>query len=134
MTSPHKILFVCRHNAVRSQIAEALTNKICRGKALAHSAGPEPQPVPVHITEWVNQLSGSNIKPVSKGLNEFDGEHFDTIITLCDKTHVALPEIKSDQQHIRWDFQHADEPEALRHLEIEISERLRLMLLAKGLL
>ncbi|MBQ0755459.1 MAG: hypothetical protein KBT66_01120 [Amphritea sp.] len=57
-----------------------------------------------------------------------------TLITLRDKNHIALPEIKSVQRHIRWDFQHADEPDALRHLEVEISERLRLMLLAKGLL
>lgn len=134
MTSPHKILFVCRHNAVRSQIAEALTNKISRGKALAQSAGPEPQPIPGHVTEWISRLSDSDQQPVSKALSEVHDEHFDTIITLCDKTHAALPEVASDQQHIRWDFHHTDEPEALRHLEIEISERLRLMLLAKGLL
>ena len=134
MTAPHKILFICRHNAIRSQIAEALTNKISRGKALAQSAGPEPLPVPEHIAQWIHQLSGSDHKPVSKELSELDGEGFDTIITLCDKTHAALPQLGADQQHIRWDFQHTDEPEALRHLEIEISERLRLMLLAKGLL
>lgn len=133
MTSPHKILFICRHNAVRSQIAEALTNKISQGKALAQSAGPEPLPIPEHVSKWVKQLSGTDQKPVSKGLSEVNGKYFDTVITLCDKTHAALPEIALDQQHIRWDFHHADDPEALRHLEIEISERLRLMLLAKGL-
>ncbi len=134
MTAPHKILFICRHNAIRSQIAEALTNKISRGKVLAQSAGPEPQPVPKHIIKWVNQLSESEQKPVSKKLSAFEEERFDTIITLCDKTHTALPELEADQQHICWDFQHTDEPGALRHLEIELSERLRLMLLAKGLL
>ena len=134
MTTPHKVLFVCRHNAVRSQIAAALTNKISRGQALAISAGPEPQPVPEYISDWITRLTGQEEKPVSRSLNDVSDQSFDTIITLCDKSHGALPELKSDNQHIRWDFSHADDTEAIKHLEIELSERLRLMLLTKGLL
>ncbi|WP_428034270.1 hypothetical protein [Amphritea sp.] len=134
MTAPHKILFVCRHNAIRSQIAEALANKMGRGRVIAKSAGTEPQPIPEQIAEWVTQLNGNEIKPSSKSLDSMAVEQFDTIITLCDKSHDALPEIATDQQHIRWDFKHTEEPEALRHMEIEISERLRLMLQVKGLL
>lgn len=37
-----KILFVCLHNAGRSQIAEALFNAYAGGKAVASSAGIEP--------------------------------------------------------------------------------------------
>ncbi|UTW03204.1 hypothetical protein KDX31_18045 [Amphritea atlantica] len=134
MTAPHRILFVCRHNSIRSQIAEALANKMGHGKVLATSAGPEPEPIPEHVSEWVTRLSHSQTKPVSKDLNEMAREPFDTIITLCDKSHDALPELATDQQHIRWDFSHPDDAEALKHMEIEISERLSLMLQAKGLM
>lgn len=134
MTEPYKILFVCRHNAIRSQIAEALANKMGHGKVIAKSAGPEPQPIPEQITVWVTHLNGSETKPESKSLETMALEQFDTIVTLCDKSHDALPELATDQQHIRWDFKHTEDPEALRHMEIEISERLRLMLQVKGLL
>jgi arsenate reductase len=39
-----KILFVCIHNAGRSQMAEAYFNHFIRGKAIAFSAGTQPEP------------------------------------------------------------------------------------------
>jgi arsenate reductase len=37
-----KVIFVCIHNAGRSQMAEAFFNKISQGRALAISAGTQP--------------------------------------------------------------------------------------------
>jgi arsenate reductase len=39
-----KILFVCIHNAGRSQMAEAFFNHFAEGKAVAFSAGTQPEP------------------------------------------------------------------------------------------
>lgn len=123
------VLFICRHNSVRSQIAQALATKLGRGRVNAMSAGAEPAAVPDYVLNWVEQLGGTT--PVSKDYSAVSGQGFDLIITLCDKSHTALPELTGDSQHICWDFHHADSPEALRHLEMELAERLRLMLLAR---
>lgn len=131
MPSPYSILFVCRHNSMRSQIAEVLAHKISRGAVLAQSAGPEPTAVPEFIQAWANNLTDAALELSSNSLDEVKDKAFDLIITLCDKTHQALPELSSDQDHIRWDFQHADTEEALRHLEIELAERIRLLFLTK---
>ena len=40
----HQVLFVCVHNAGRSQMAEALFNRLAAGRAIAHSAGTLPAP------------------------------------------------------------------------------------------
>ncbi len=128
------ILFVCRHNAVRSQIAAALTDKISHGKVTTDSAGPEPTSVPDYISQWVDNLLGDSRELQSQSLEAVAEKQFDMIITLCDKTHAALPELASDTQHIRWDFHHPDDQNALNHLEIELAERIRLLLLAKGLI
>ena len=40
-----KILFVCVHNAGRSQMAEAFFNHYAQGKAIAFSAGTRPEPI-----------------------------------------------------------------------------------------
>ncbi len=37
-----KVLFVCVHNAGRSQMAEAFFNKLAKGKSVAESAGTVP--------------------------------------------------------------------------------------------
>lgn len=37
-----RVLFVCVHNSGRSQMAEALLNRMADGKAVAESAGTEP--------------------------------------------------------------------------------------------
>jgi protein-tyrosine-phosphatase len=42
MTGPPQVLFVCVHNAGRSQIAEALFNAYAGGRAVGASAGTEP--------------------------------------------------------------------------------------------
>lgn len=40
-----KILFVCIHNAGRSQMAEAFLNHFAQGKIVAFSAGTQPEPI-----------------------------------------------------------------------------------------
>jgi protein-tyrosine-phosphatase len=42
MLKNKKVLFVCVHNAGRSQMAEAFFNKLAAGKATAFSAGTSP--------------------------------------------------------------------------------------------
>lgn len=133
-TDVFKLLFICRHNTVRSQIAEALANKLGNGKVNAISAGPEPTAIPDYIQGWVNIISGTQQPLQCTSLKDVENQSFDLIITLCDKSHAALPSLASDAKHIRWDFHHADNIEAVRHLEMEIAERLRLMFLAKHLL
>ena len=133
-TSPLKLLFICRHNTVRSQIASALANKLGKGNVNASSAGPEPATVPEHIQQWINRLTGHAGVIESTALSDIEDQPFDLIITLCDTSHAVLPTLNSDVQHIRWDFQHAEDLASVKHLEMEIAERLRLMFLAKHII
>lgn len=127
------ILFICRHNSVRSQVAALLARKISHGNITAISAGPEPTPVPAHVQSWAEQL-GVSEKLQSQGLDQLAQQEFDLIITLCDKSHQALPQLANDKAHICWDFHHADTADALKHLEIELADRIRLLLLTKGVI
>ncbi|MGH1460787.1 MAG: hypothetical protein ACRBB6_02010 [Neptuniibacter sp.] len=127
------ILFVCRHNSVRSQIAALLTEKISHASITANSAGPEPTAVPEYISQWATHL-GHSAPLTSRSLEQVKDQPSDLIVTLCDKSHQALPELKTDQEHIRWDFRQADTIDDLKHLEIELAERIRLLLLIKGVI
>ena len=129
-----KILFICRHNTVRSQIASTLANKLGKGKVTAWSAGPEPLKVPDYIKNWARILTGEKQTVKSTALSEVTDLGFDLVITLCDKSHTALPTLPSDTQHICWDFHHSEDISSVKHLEMEIAERLRLMFLAKHII
>ena len=132
--SPYRLLYVCRHNAVRSQLAEALTRQIGRGRIEVTSAGIEPAAVPLYVAGRVARLLGRPVELQSRRLDDVSDQHFDTIVTLCDKSHATLPEHPEDTDHIRWNFSHPDDEASLRMLEIELSERIRVFLQAKHLL
>ena len=106
---------------------------VSHGAVDVQSAGIEPTTVPDFVEHWVGRLRGEPVKLHAKPLSDFVDERFDHIITLCDKSHAALPEHPGDHDHVRWDFRHPDSPEAVSHFEIELSERIRLFLQAKHL-
>lgn len=77
------VLFVCIHNAGRSQMAEALFNRVVRGKALGVSAGTRPtdhvHPEVVEVMREIGiDLAGK--KPQSLTLEMMDTA--DRVITM----------------------------------------------------
>ncbi len=132
MDSPFKILFVSRHNSVRAPLAVALTKKIAGQKVHALSAGAEVGQAPEMVVEFITKLTGEAV-PEWQALNDVADQNFDLIITLCDKSHAAIAEHPHDTLHVRWDMHHPESVEQLKHLEIELAERLHLMLQARHL-
>ncbi len=86
-----RVLFICTKNSVRSQMAEALVNYDLAGRAEAFSAGTQPSSVhPLAIV--VMQELGIDIShQKSKGLEEFAGQQFDYVITLCSEADESCP-------------------------------------------
>lgn len=86
-----KILFLCTHNSCRSQMAEGIVNHFLGDRFQAFSAGTEAtqvNPVAVQVlAEWGIDISLHR----SKTLDEFAGEHFDHVITLCGSANEQCP-------------------------------------------
>lgn len=82
---PRRILVLCTGNSCRSVMAEALFNHIGGGTIKAFSAGSKP-------TGEVHPKSVETLKrhgidvghPRSKSWDEFDGQFFDLVVTVCD--------------------------------------------------
>jgi protein-tyrosine-phosphatase/DNA-binding transcriptional ArsR family regulator len=88
MTPAFNVLFLCTQNSARSIIAEALLEKIGRGRFRAYSAGAEParQPVP-EVIDRLKALGHDVSHLHSKSWDEFkgpDAPRMDFIIALCD--------------------------------------------------
>ena len=84
----YHVLFICRENAGRSQLAEALLNHLGHGRFQAHSAGTQPLGHLHPQAEALLRQVGYDTKGLrSKGLEEFagaDAPFMDFIITVCD--------------------------------------------------
>ena len=107
-----KVLFVCRYNAVRSQIAEAIFNSISkRNRAYSagvnvRSAGTEGMPVPEETAALMKGYDLSKAK--RKQLTSEMAESMDRIIVLIPKEEQnILPDyIKNSTETIYWPMEH----------------------------
>ena len=88
MTAAFNVLFLCTHNSARSIMAEALLDKIGKGKFRAYSAGSDPGPGPMpEVLERLTVLGHDVSRLRSKSWNEFtgpDAPRMDFVIALCD--------------------------------------------------
>lgn len=85
----YQVLFICRENAGRSQLAEALLNHLGHGRFRAHSAGTQPLGrLHPQAEALLHQIGYGTQELRSKGLEEFSGAGaplMDFIITVCDE-------------------------------------------------
>lgn len=84
----HNVLFLCTGNSARSIIAEAILNKIGRGKFRAHSAGSQPKGrVNPHTIQLLQDLGYDTSAFRSKPWTEFakpGAPPLDFVFTVCD--------------------------------------------------
>ena len=85
------VLFVCTHNAVRSQMAEALLNNICGDRFTAFSAGSDPTQIDPLVITVMKEIGIDVSSYKSKGLNVFQDYHFDYVVTVCDQANESCP-------------------------------------------
>jgi len=86
-----KVLFLCTHNSARSQMAEGLLRGLYGDRYEVRSAGTEPSAVhPLAVRAMFE--SGFDINgQSSKNIDDFAGERFNKVITLCDAAAEACP-------------------------------------------
>lgn len=88
VTPAFNVLFLCTHNSARSIMAEALLQKIGRGRFHAYSAGSDPAAAPVpEVLERLTHLGHDVAHLRCKSWDEFTGPEaprMDFVIALCD--------------------------------------------------
>lgn len=92
-SSPYRVLFLCTGNSARSILAEFILRQRAHGRFEACSAGAQPMgSVNSHVLEILrDHYRLDTSKARSKSWDEFTGQHFDFIITLCDKARETCP-------------------------------------------
>jgi arsenate reductase len=88
------VLFICRHNSGRSQIAEAYLKKLAGDRVNVESAGLEPAKSVNPLVVEVMKEEGvdlSSKKPQSAFELYKQGRLFDHVVTVCDDTEGECP-------------------------------------------
>jgi ArsR family transcriptional regulator, arsenate/arsenite/antimonite-responsive transcriptional repressor / arsenate reductase (thioredoxin) len=91
MTATFNVLFLCTHNSARSLMAQAILEKVGRGKFNAYSAGSHPARAPMPEVIAKLKALGHDVSGLHcKSWNQFtgpDAPQMDFVITLCDTLH-----------------------------------------------
>ena len=86
-----RILFLCTHNSCRSQMAEALANHYLGDCCQAFSAGTEATRVNPLADRVLTELGIDTSHLRSKTMDEFAGQTFDHVVTLCGDANEKCP-------------------------------------------
>ncbi|MEU7608842.1 metalloregulator ArsR/SmtB family transcription factor [Micromonospora sp. NPDC049204] len=97
-----RVLFLCTGNSSRSQMAEALLRERTSGTVAAYSAGSQPKPVHPHATSAMAARGIDLTKALPKHVDEFAGQRFDVVITLCDRVKEVCPEFLGQSRLVHW--------------------------------
>lgn len=99
-----KVLVLCTGNSCRSVMAEALINQLRQGEYQAVSAGSFPAGY-VH-PKSIETLKRHGIdpgEPRSQSWDDFAGQHFDYVITVCDAAaNETCPVFQGQYQRLHW--------------------------------
>ena len=86
-----KILFVCTHNASRSQMAEGLFRDLKGDHWEVYSAGTAPTGVHPCAVQAMAEIGIDIRGQRAKGLDAFKGAAFDEVVTVCDHAQETCP-------------------------------------------
>jgi protein-tyrosine-phosphatase/DNA-binding transcriptional ArsR family regulator len=100
---PVRVLFLCTGNSARSQMAEALAIARSGGAIEAYSAGSDPKPMHPNAVRVMRDEYGLDLGArVSKHLDQFADQHFDWVISLCDRVREVCPPFPGHPETIHW--------------------------------
>lgn len=136
MESDMKVLILCTGNSARSQMAEGLLRSLSRGGLEVHSAGTKPSRVNPLAIEAMKELGMDISSHRSKSVEEFAGQTFDVVITVCDNARESCPVFPGAPERIHWSFPdpaavegtHDEKLQAFRAVRDDLKKQLALLL------
>ena len=134
MNEKKRVLILCTGNSARSQMAEGLLRELGAGRFEVESAGVAPSVVRPEAVEAMREIGIDISSHRSKSVDEFIGQNFDYIVTVCDNANESCPVFPGKATRIHQSFEDPPPATALdyesrlkifRRVRDEISEWLK---------
>jgi len=124
VTSHHKkVLILCTGNSARSQMAEGLLRDLAGDRFEAFSAGTKPVGLNPNAVKAMSEVEIDISKHRSKSVDEFAGQQFDYVITVCDNAKESCPFFPGGGQRIHHSFE--DPAAAPKDQQLELFRKVR---------
>jgi arsenate reductase (thioredoxin) len=128
-----RILVLCTGNSARSQMGEGLFRQESRGRFHVESAGTKPSLVRPEAIAAMREIGIDISDHRSKSVDEFAGQQFDYVVTVCDNARDNCPVFPAGTKRLHWSFEdpaavQGGEPErlaAFRQVRDQIHESVR---------
>jgi arsenate reductase (thioredoxin) len=119
-----RVMFVCKKNSARSQIAEGFAKHLGAGKIEVTSSGLEASTVRPEAIATMKDAGIDITSQTSKALGEFKAEDFDIVISLCGCGVNLPPEWVTREVFQDWQLDDpAEQPEIFPRVREEVRER-----------
>lgn len=99
-----RVLILCTGNSARSQMAEGLLRHDAGARFSVASAGTRPSIVRPEAIEVMRELGIDISSHCSKHVDEFAGQHFDLVITVCDNAKESCPLFSGGTRRLHHNF------------------------------
>ena len=135
MADKKRVLFLCTGNSARSQMAEGLLRSMAGESFDVFSAGTHPKGLHPQTITTMKEVGIDASGQTSKDVQEFAGQRFDFVITVCDRAKQNCP-VFPGASPIHWGFDDPadaaprEQPMVFRRVRDEIRHRIQLFLLA----
>jgi len=137
MTDRQRVLILCTGNSARSQMAEGLLRHDGGRGYEVFSAGTHPSHVRAEAIQVMREAGIDISSHRSKSVEEFAGQHFDYVITVCDNAKESCPVFPAPTKLLHWSL---EDPAAVQGSEEQrlaafrrIRDEIRTHLVAKML-
>jgi arsenate reductase len=116
MTDKKRVLILCTGNSARSQMAEGLLRHIAGDRFEVFSAGTLETYVRPQAVEAMREIGVDISAQYSKSQDQFAGQPFDYVITVCDNAREHCPIFPGKAERIHWSI---DDPAFVGNTEEE---------------
>ena len=111
-----RVLILCTGNSARSQMAEGLLRHDAGNVCEVFSAGTKPTQVRTEAITVMREVGIDISGHRSKSVDEFAGQDFDYVITVCDNAKESCPLFPAKTKRIHWSI---EDPAAVQGSEEE---------------
>ena len=120
-----RVLILCTGNSARSQMAEGLLRALGAGLLEVESAGIRPTRVRPEAIDALREIGIDISRYRSKYVDEFAGQRFDYVITVCDHAREHCPVFPASTRRIHWSFEDPAAVAASEEVRLAAFRRIR---------
>jgi arsenate reductase (thioredoxin) len=105
-----RVLILCTGNSARSQMAEGLLRHEGGDRFAVYSAGTRPSLVRPEAIQVMREIGIDISAQRSKSVEEFMGQEFDYVLTVCDHANESCPIFPGKAERLHQSFEDPPPP------------------------